>query len=150
MRLETFITSVTEGLGVGATVAVARNGEDFELRVREVNDLIGLTMRAVRLGIREITLEASTASLDQPPELVITFIDAVDMQVMDSMSALTARERQVMELLVSGRTRREAASDLELSARTIDTHRSHVLKKLGLRNMAELTRLAVVTGLVLT
>ena len=58
-------------------------------------------------------------------------------------SALTAREQQVMELLARGLTNREIALDLGISIRTVDTHRGHLLKKLGLRNNAELTRFAV-------
>jgi two-component system, NarL family, invasion response regulator UvrY len=58
-------------------------------------------------------------------------------------SALTAREQQVMEMLARGLTNREIAEHLEISIKTVDTHRGHVLKKLGLRNNSELTRFAI-------
>ena len=61
-------------------------------------------------------------------------------------SALTARELQVMELLARGMTNREIAEHLEISIKTVDTHRGHVLKKLGLRNNSQLTRFAVKHG----
>ncbi len=63
-------------------------------------------------------------------------------------SALTAREQQVMEMLSRGLTNREIAEHLEISIKTVDTHRGHVLKKLGLRNNSELTRFAVKHGYV--
>ena len=63
-------------------------------------------------------------------------------------SALTARESQVMEMLSRGMTNREIAEHLEISIKTVDTHRGHVLKKLGLRNNSELTRFAVKHGYV--
>src|SRR6185295_20185273 len=63
-------------------------------------------------------------------------------------SALTARELQVMEMLARGLTNREIAENLEISIKTVDTHRGHVLKKLGLRNNSELTRFAVKHGYV--
>ena len=63
-------------------------------------------------------------------------------------SALTAREQQVMEMLARGLTNREIAEHLEISIKTVDTHRGHVLKKLGLRNNSELTRFAVKHGYV--
>jgi DNA-binding NarL/FixJ family response regulator len=63
-------------------------------------------------------------------------------------SALTAREQQVMEMLGRGMTNREIAEHLEISIKTVDTHRGHVLKKLGLRNNSELTRFAVKHGYV--
>jgi DNA-binding NarL/FixJ family response regulator len=63
-------------------------------------------------------------------------------------SALTAREQQVMEMLSRGMTNREIAEHLAISIKTVDTHRGHVLKKLGLRNNSELTRFAVKHGYV--
>ena len=63
-------------------------------------------------------------------------------------SALTARETQVMEMLARGMTNREIAHDLDISVKTIDTHRGHVLKKLAVRNNAELARFAVKHGYV--
>jgi two-component system invasion response regulator UvrY len=63
-------------------------------------------------------------------------------------SSLTARELQVMEMLARGMTNREIAVDLNISIKTVDTHRGHVLKKLGLRNNSELTRFAVKHGYV--
>ena len=62
--------------------------------------------------------------------------------------ALTARETQVMEMLARGMTNREIAEHLEISIKTVDTHRGHVLKKLNLRNNSELTRFAVKHGYV--
>ena len=61
-------------------------------------------------------------------------------------SALTAREQQVMEMIARGMNNREIAEQLEISIKTVDTHRGHVLKKLGLRNNSELTRFAVKHG----
>ena len=63
-------------------------------------------------------------------------------------SSLTARELQVMEMLARGMTNREIALDLDISIKTVDTHRGHVLKKLGLRNNSDLTRFAVKHGYV--
>lgn len=63
-------------------------------------------------------------------------------------SALSRRESQVMEMLARGMTNREIAHDLDISVKTVDTHRGHVLKKLALRNNAELARFAVKHGYV--
>jgi DNA-binding NarL/FixJ family response regulator len=56
---------------------------------------------------------------------------------------LTSREQQVMELLAKGNTNREIAQLLEVSIKTVDTHRGHVMKKLKIRNNSELTRFAI-------
>jgi len=63
-------------------------------------------------------------------------------------SPLTARELQVMEMLARGMTNREIAHHFDISIKTVDTHRGHILKKLGLRNNSELTRFAVRHGYV--
>jgi DNA-binding NarL/FixJ family response regulator len=66
----------------------------------------------------------------------------------DPTRALTARELQVMEMLARGMTNREIAEHLGISGKTVDTHRGHVLKKLGVRNNSELTTFAVKHGYI--
>lgn len=60
---------------------------------------------------------------------------------------LTAREREVALRLVEGQTCRAIAKELYLSIKTVDSHRYAALRKLGLRNVPDLTRLAVAEGL---
>jgi DNA-binding NarL/FixJ family response regulator len=57
-------------------------------------------------------------------------------------TALSLRELQVLELLRAGKTTKEIASTLNLSARTVDIHRANLKKKLGLRSGAELIAFA--------
>jgi DNA-binding CsgD family transcriptional regulator len=61
---------------------------------------------------------------------------------------LTARERQVAEQLATGATCREIAQRLDVSIKTVDTHRRHLLRKLGCRNAAELALHGVREGWV--
>lgn len=61
---------------------------------------------------------------------------------------LSNREHVVAEYLVEGWTNREIAHDLGISIKTVDTHRGHILKKLGVRNNVELCRLALKLGVV--
>lgn len=60
--------------------------------------------------------------------------------------ALTARELEVARLLVMGSTCREISAMLGCSIRTIDTHRAHVLDKLGVSNVVKLVWLALEHG----
>ncbi len=62
--------------------------------------------------------------------------------------ALTSRERQIASMLAVGFVNREIADNLDISIKTVDTHRGHILKKLGLRNNVELAREALRVGLV--
>jgi DNA-binding NarL/FixJ family response regulator len=61
---------------------------------------------------------------------------------------LSKREQEVALLLGCGDNNREIAAALGISVKTIDTHRSHVLKKLRLRNNVALTRFLIREGKV--
>ena len=63
---------------------------------------------------------------------------------------LTARETEVLRLIALGHTNVEIARSLEVSARTIETHRANIHEKLGLRTRAELVRYALRCGLLET
>lgn len=60
---------------------------------------------------------------------------------------LTNREREVLQLVAEGHTTREIAQVLKLSTKTIDSHREHIMEKLGIRNIAGLTKYAIREGL---
>lgn len=57
---------------------------------------------------------------------------------------LTDREKQVLDQVVRGLTTKEIARQLELSPRTIEIHRGHILRKMGARNAIELVRKALI------
>jgi len=62
-------------------------------------------------------------------------------------AALTPKEREVLQLLVEGASTKEAAAQLHVSVKTIETHRQHMMNKLELHSMAELTKYAVREGI---
>lgn len=53
----------------------------------------------------------------------------------------------MLRLVAGGKTTKEIASDLNISFKTADTHRQHIMQKLGLRTVAELTKFAILEGL---
>lgn len=63
-------------------------------------------------------------------------------------SALSPREEEVLRLMALGHTNREIGEQLELSVRTVETHRAHIQQKLGLATRPELTRYALANGLI--
>ncbi|MEY4668019.1 MAG: LuxR family transcriptional regulator [Pseudomonadota bacterium] len=67
-----------------------------------------------------------------------------------SSSVLSNREREIMVLLANGKPNREIGKLLSISVRTVDTHRSNILKKLGFKTNAELVKLAIAEGWVTT
>ncbi len=66
----------------------------------------------------------------------------------DSGDILTGREREVIQLLAEGKTSKEVAVTLNLSVKTAETHRTNLMRKLGLHSVADLTRYAVRNGIV--
>jgi DNA-binding NarL/FixJ family response regulator len=64
------------------------------------------------------------------------------------IAMLSGREREVLVLLAQGHTNQAIADRLALSVKTVESYRARLLQKLGLKNRAELTRLAIDLGLV--
>ncbi len=70
-----------------------------------------------------------------------------DASVKSPLERLSSRERQVLELVVEGRSSAEIGPLLNLSPKTVDTYRSRLMRKLGVENLAHLVRFAVEHGL---
>ena len=64
-----------------------------------------------------------------------------------SWAKLSLREREVVQLLAEGKSTHQIATCLYISAKTVETHRGRVMKKLKLRSIAELTKFAIREGL---
>lgn len=62
-------------------------------------------------------------------------------------AVLTAREREVLQLLAEGWSTSQIGSHLHVSVKTVETHRRRIMEKLGLRGIAELTKYAIREGL---
>jgi len=62
-------------------------------------------------------------------------------------STLSEREREVLQLLAEGKSSKEIAAALGLSVKTVETHRTRIMRKLSLHTIAELTKYAVREGL---
>ena len=71
-------------------------------------------------------------------------VKASEIQAINAkMQTLTARETEVMQLVVDGKANKEIAFDLGLSPRTVEIHRARVMSKMGAGSLAELVRLAL-------
>jgi DNA-binding NarL/FixJ family response regulator len=74
--------------------------------------------------------------------------DYTDDKQDDLLSRLSAREREVLQLLAEGRTGAQIAERLSLSQKTVETYRARLVEKLGIRDLAGLVRFAIQRGLV--
>ncbi|MEX3956359.1 response regulator [Trinickia sp. EG282A] len=120
-----------------------------------------LATRALRLGARGYLTK------DGDPDVLITaihkvasggkFVDPMLMEALvfakldtevPTMSALSDREFEVFRLLASGASVTEIAERFSLSAKTISTHKTRLMQKLGLRSNADIVRLAIAEGIV--
>jgi DNA-binding NarL/FixJ family response regulator len=61
----------------------------------------------------------------------------------DFALAVTAREREIIQLVAEGRSSKEAASTLGVSVKTIEAHRANIMRKLQLRSVSDLVRYAI-------
>jgi DNA-binding NarL/FixJ family response regulator len=68
--------------------------------------------------------------------------------VEDSYDLLSVREKEILQLLASGKSNRDIADLLHISISTVETHRNNIFQKLHLHNLAELILYAVRKGLI--
>ena len=101
---------------------------------KEVVDAI----RAVHAGQRYLSPRVADVVLE----------DYTDDKQDDLLARLSAREREVLQLLAEGRTGAQIAERLSLSQKTVETYRARLVEKLGIRDLAGLVRFAIQRGLV--
>jgi len=63
-------------------------------------------------------------------------------------SVLTARQREILQLVAEGKSTREIAAKLHLSVKTVETHRTQLMQRLGIFDVAGLTRFALRNGII--
>jgi two-component system, NarL family, response regulator NreC len=69
-------------------------------------------------------------------------------EVQNALERLSPREREVLRYIAEGATNKETARALGISVRTVETHRDSLMKKVGIKTIAGLTRLALRSGLI--
>jgi len=126
----------------------------------------GYVLRALNAGAKAYLLKDSAeADLGRAIEAVIEgksfFSPAVSRLLLedyvrkikragveDSFDLLSAREREILQLVAEGKSSKEIAALLNLSVYTVETHRSNIMQKLNLRGVPELILYAVRKGLI--
>jgi two-component system, NarL family, response regulator NreC len=121
------IAFVGEALKNGATGYVLKGCEEEQL-VRAV--------REAAAGRRFLSPPVTDCAID-------AYIEQARAAPLDPHETLTAREREVLQLTAEGATSLEIGARLHISHRTVENHRTSLMKKLGLKNHAELVRYAL-------
>ena len=149
--------------GIEATTELTSLGVDTKILILSMHSDEQYALRTLRAGasgfiskgarleelIKAITM-VKTGNRYLPEHIAKSFAEKHIRPDSDKPLAelLSKREFQVMNYLASGMTNREIAKLLDISIKTVDTHRGHVLKKLKLRNNSDITRFAIQHGYI--
>jgi DNA-binding NarL/FixJ family response regulator len=146
--------------GLEATRQVRKEVPEIEVLVLSVHDSEQLVREVLEAGARGYVLKsdagrdlvAAVESMCQHKpfftakvsEMMLEgFLRGGSAEAQKLPPALTAREREIVQLLAEGKSNKEAADVLGISVKTVETHRSHVMAKLNLHSMSDLVRYAV-------
>lgn len=127
-----------------AAPRIAVNVSAVQLRKR---DFVGVNRR--RDGTIFWARERSSVRRDAngKPRYVVTHVDKLSGFGGDPLARLSRRERQVLELVVAGRTSKDIAAQLGVSPATVDTYRRRIMLKLGIQDLPGLVRFAIRHGI---
>jgi DNA-binding NarL/FixJ family response regulator len=81
------------------------------------------------------------------PILVREFIQPTRNDLLAANPSLSAREREVLQMIAEGRNTKEIADALFISVKTVETHRKNIMEKTNLRTVAKLVKYAIRNGL---
>lgn len=123
---------VLEALRNGAQAYVIKGADAEELYC---------AIHSVLAGERYLSSPLSDRAIE-------SYIEQATAVIPDRYSMLTAREREILQLTAEGRSRGEIAETLSISPRTVETHRTNLMRKLGINSQNELVLYAVRRGLI--
>lgn len=137
LSMHTAENYVLEALRVGAVGYVVKDAAVDELE---------RALRAVRRGERWLSPAVSRHLLDEYLRLVRNQPPAPEIH--SGLGLLTARQREILQLIAEGRSTREIAERLSVSTKTVETHRNQIMERLNIYDIAGLTRFAIRVGLI--
>ena len=151
--------SLPELNGLDATRQILKDAPETEVLVLTMHQSEELARGVLQAGARGYVLKsdadenliAAVENLRQhKPFLTTTVTEFVlDGYIRDGADqdaarhAVTAREREVIQLIAEGKSNKKAASTLKISVKTIEAHRANIMRKLHLRSVSDLVRYAI-------
>jgi two-component system response regulator FixJ len=126
-------------LGYSVPVIIISGNSDMALAVRAMKaGAVSVLKSPVEPQLMLETIHEAIAK-----DLSVRQANARADELRKRIALLTPREREVMDLLVTGKANKEVAARLAVSEKTVEIHRAHVLKKLKVPNLAALVRLVL-------
>lgn len=120
--------------------SLRRGAIGYVVKQAEIRELV-LAVRAAAVGRRHLSPGIDEAGVREYLRLSST-------ATIDPLETLSQREREVLEWVAKGHTNAEIARSLNLSRRTVETHRANMMRKLSLGSQADVIRFALRRGLL--
>jgi two-component system response regulator NreC len=147
--------------GLDAAREIRRLAPDIKIILLTMYTDKGYVLQALRAGARGYVLKTQAAEdlisaireilrgeTYLSPGVAASVVDAVLETSNEVADPLTARERQILQLVAEGNTTKEIARLLNVSFKTAESHRNHIMKKLDIHEVAGLVRYAIRRGLL--
>lgn len=147
--------------GIDATKELLRVAPRMKVVLLTKHDEDQYVMEALRAGARGFVLKTQAATdlvhaIQQvcrgaaylSPSVSRTVVDAVLAKTDLPPEPLTPRERQVLQMISEGKSSKEIANFLNLSVKTVESHRTRLMQKLDIHEVASLVRYAIRRGLI--
>jgi DNA-binding NarL/FixJ family response regulator len=136
--------------GVRVVILSMHSGEEYVLQALRAG-AVGYLLKDAATGELELALRSvmrgeSWFSPAVSRQVVEGYVQRVGGE--STADVLTARQREVLRFVAGGKSTKEIAFDLNLSVKTVETHRAQIMERLGIRDVAGLVRYALRTGLV--
>jgi len=129
-------------------ILTMHDDEQFVARSLQVGALGYLLKEAAADKLPEAVKQVSRGELYLGPGIPETVKDRVTLGNGDPYDTLTVRERQALQMIAEGLTSRRIAETLDISVKTVETHRTHLMRKLDIHDKAELIKYAIRKGIV--
>lgn len=150
--------------GVDAARRILRHHPDVKIIMLSMHDDRRFIRESMRVGARGYILKESAVgevieairavhkgrlyfSETVREQVLHDYVEGVRADDDPSTSPLSGREREVLQILTEGRSTKDAAAILNVSVKTIESHRKQIMDKLDLHSMAELTKYAIREGI---
>src|SRR5579875_1637127 len=148
--------SMPELDGVQATREIVKHLPDTEVLVLSMHADDNYVRNALDAGAKgyllkssiDVDLVGAIRAVSEGKRFIGAGLRYVAQERDDELNKLTAREKQVLQLIAQGKSNKEIASLLELSVNTVSVHRSNLMEKMNIHRTAELVLFAIRKGLV--
>ena len=154
--------TMPDGGGFAVLDHVTKKYPDLRVIVLTVHDAGEYAIRALREGAAGfLPKSAASEELEQAIQTVIrgevyispetskkTLLEYGKGTKRDLLATLSPRQREVLRFIAEGKTTKQIAQQLEISVKTVETHRAQLMERLGIHDVAGLVRYAIIVGLI--